>query len=170
MLRYDAGIEREMARVDALWENQHFEEGHRILEDILLREPGYGKAHAYLGWYVYTQAGDYEVAAEHYRLALRFNPRFAGIYPNYAHVLIGLSRCNDAVNIVRAGLEIGGTDKAQRLATAGRAYEQSRRLSDARLAYREAYYLAEEHGMMTAMKAAASRVRRKKMSRVVGLY
>jgi len=169
MRRYDASIEREMARVDVLWEDRLFEEGYRILEGILADEPGYGKAHAYMGWYAYAQAGDYESAAESYRLALRFNPGFAGIYPNYTRVLISLGRNEEAVKIARRGMKVGGTDSAYLMAEIGRAYEMRRRLKEARMAYRNAYYLADENGMMVAMKAAKSRVRRKMLSRIVGL-
>lgn len=170
MRRYDASIEHEMARVDALWEDQLYEAGHRILEDILANEPGYGKAHAYMGWYAYAKAGDYESAAESYRLAMRFNPGFAGIYPNYTGVLIALNRCEQAVEIALMGMNVGGTDKAHLRAEIGRAYEMRRRLKHARKAYRDAYYLADEDRMMSAMKAAMSRVRRKRLSLVLGVF
>ncbi len=170
MRRYYASVEQELARVDALWEDRLYDEGNAILESILMREPGYGKAHAYMGWYTYTQANDYEAAARSYELALKFNPGFGGIYGNYTRVLMELGRYDEAIDVAKRGLRVGGVENSYLMAEIGRILERAGRLAESRVAYRDAYYLAEEEAVMMAMKAALTRVRRKRINRMVGIF
>jgi hypothetical protein len=93
---------------------------------------------------------------------------FGGIYPNYTGVLIALGRYEEAVQIALRGATAGGTDKAYLAAEAGRAYEYMGRLGEARWAYRNAYYLAEDHAMMSSMRSCMHRIRRKRMMRLTG--
>ncbi len=169
MTRIDASMEHELARVDALWNQEMYEDGLNLLESIISREPGFGKAHAYMGWYAYAQTGDYNTAANHYRLAMKFNAEFAGIYPNYAIVLFELRDFQASIDVARKGMNVAGTDRAQLMGMVGRALETMRALRSAKSAYREAFLISENHEYMNAMRASMDRVRRKRRMVFYGL-
>ena len=168
MTRYDAAIEVRMARIDAFWSNGRYQEGYEILESILFDEPGYGKAHSYMGWYAYARMQNYELAERHYELALKFNPAFAGTYINFTIVLIGMGSYVEAIKIARRGMNVGGSSKAQLLSEIGRAYEYMNLLPLARGAYKEAYLMAETDEAMEAIKGAMVRVKRKRQLKSFG--
>lgn len=169
MTRLDASMEHELARVDALWNQELYEEGLNLLESILSREPGCGRAHAYMGWYAYAKTGNYKRAANHYRLAVKFNPDFAGIYPNYSLVLFELGEFQASIDVARKGLKVAGTDRGYLMGAVGRALEAMRNLRSAKMAYREAFLIAEDHEYMNAMRASIDRVRRKRRMTFYGL-
>jgi len=162
MTRLDASMEHELARVDAFWNQELYEEGLNLLESILSREPGFGKAHAYMGWYAYAKSDNYKRAANHYRLAMKFNPDFAGIYPNYALVLFELGEFQTSIDVARKGMNVAGADRGHLMGMIGRALEAMRNLRSAKMAYREAFLIAEDHEYMNAMRAYIDRIRRKR--------
>jgi tetratricopeptide (TPR) repeat protein len=168
MTRNYAAIEALMSRIDELWASGRFEEGYEILESTLLDEPGYGKAHSYMGWYAYARMQDYELAERHYLLALKFSPGFAGTYINFTIVLIATGKYGEAIKMAQKGMNVGGSSKAQLLSEIGRAYEYMGMLSLARGAYIEAYLMAETDEAMEAVKGAMARVRKKRQIKSLG--
>lgn len=114
-----------------------------ILDEILAIDPGYGRAHNYLGWIYETKIKDFERAAMHYKLAIKFcNRSYPPVYVNYAYLLIDYDRMEEAAKIIEEGLKLEGADKATfhfqkgkiaerkgQYVRAFRLYEQARRLN-----------------------------------------
>ena len=44
----------------------------QLLDEILLIDPGYGRAHNHLGWIYETKIKDFKNAQRHYELAIKF--------------------------------------------------------------------------------------------------
>lgn len=131
-------IEEQFLLVDKLFGNQEFAEGKRLLEEILEQEPGFGKAHNHLGWLYYAKLDDYEKAAYHLQLAIKFAERYPAPYLNYMYLLNYLNRHRDLLKHAELALLTEGVSKSIIQNELGKSFEINGFYKEAIKAYLEA--------------------------------
>ena len=95
-----------------------------LLEEILLIDPGYGRAHNHLGWIYETKIKDFKRAKRHYELAIKFcKGTYPVVYVNYGYLLIEFGEWDSAEKIIEEGLLVPGADKATLLYQKGKIAE-----------------------------------------------
>jgi len=130
--------ENQFIKADALISEGNSADAKELLEDILSQYPDFGKAHNHLGWIYYNKLSDYEKGVYHYKLAMKFDPKYPAPFLNYTYLLIDLGRYAEAkehINYTLANLE--NADNSSYNSELGRMAEYE---SDYSLAY--AYYKA----------------------------
>lgn len=84
-----------------------------LLEEILLINPGYGRAHNHLGWIYETKIKDFKRAKRHYELAIKFcKGTYPVVFVNFGYLLIEFGDLEEALKIIEEGLLVPGADKA----------------------------------------------------------
>jgi tetratricopeptide (TPR) repeat protein len=101
-------LEEKLIYVDGLLNDNALVEAVKILEQILLDAPDFGKAHNYLGWIYDAKIRDYGKATHHYEMAIRFAPDYAATYYNYAVVLSNLNRFKELEDLLYKALLVPG--------------------------------------------------------------
>ena len=109
--------------VDKLWEMESYEEGMKVLESVLIEEPGFAKAHSYAGWYAHYHLKDKKNARMHYEYALHFDPKLTYAYYNYAKLLVEDIDESRMKRLLTAGLKFPEVDKADLYNDLGRILE-----------------------------------------------
>lgn len=104
--------EARFLHADMLIERGEIAEAKAILEEIISDEPGYGRAHNHLGWIIRTSFSDFERAAYHLRLAVKFAPDYPGGYLNYARLLMEVGEFEKMEEVALKALEVKGIDRA----------------------------------------------------------
>ena len=98
-------LEAEFDRADDLISQDLNEEAKAVLNNILMEDPKFGKAHNHLGWLIKNKENDSVEAEKHYKLAIDFTPEYGASYLNYAYLLSEAKRYDD----LKAILEQAGT-------------------------------------------------------------
>jgi tetratricopeptide (TPR) repeat protein len=79
------------------------EEGHepslKLLDKLLYEEPGYSRLHHTIGIVYFHYADKPEVAEQHFRLAIRFDEKFAEPYWYLGKLLSDDERLDEAIEI-----------------------------------------------------------------------
>ncbi len=80
--------EEYILKAQELMDDWNYLEAKRILQELIEKEPGNGKAHSLIAWIYYTQLYDFEKADFHYKLALKFESKNEYILINYLRFLL----------------------------------------------------------------------------------
>lgn len=80
----------------------------RIIED----EPAFGQAHNHLGWIYWTKLSDYNKAALHLDLAVKFSPEYPGGFHNCCWVAYEMGDFAKVFEVAEKGLKVKGVNKA----------------------------------------------------------
>ncbi len=113
-------------------------EGRNVLEAILAEDPGFGRAHSYLGWFYYTHLREYRTAMNHLDLAIRFAPDYAPAYFHLVVVLMERRMYGRLLEVADLALTVDGTDEEWLWEMRGNAMSRINRYRDARVAYNNA--------------------------------
>lgn len=108
----DTKLEDLFYKADDLIKERKIGEAKNILFDIVAQAPDYGRAHNHIGWIFETQEKNYEKAAEHYRLALKFSPSYPSVYYNYAIVLSTTKKFDELKELLDAAVKVPGINFA----------------------------------------------------------
>ena len=137
-------------------------EAKRLLEEVLRLEPGFGKAHNFMGWLYHYQLNDYEQAEEYYQRALRFDTRFAPTYLNYLELLSYQRRIEEATTVLAAAQQL--PTMSQNWLSYYEAYllEISGELKAALRKYRETIAQCDDDQVMALSQKAEKRVQAKR--------
>jgi Tfp pilus assembly protein PilF len=141
--------------------NGEIAEAKRALEDILDEEPDFGRAHNHLGWIYYQRLDNYQRAAYHFRLAVKFSPDYPGGHTNYVGLLIDTNQLEKAKAALGAAIQVKGIDKTRVLTEYGRYFELQKDYTKALEYYREAVESSLDMDEMDEIKANVKRVKRK---------
>lgn len=88
-------------------------EGKEPLEELLQQYPDYGRAHNHLGWVYCTKYSNYDKGEYHYKLAMKFTPKYPLSYLNYTYLLVEVARYQEAKILIKHTLtNIEGINKA----------------------------------------------------------
>lgn len=111
-------------KADTLISDGKIPEGKELLEELLQQYPDYGRAHNHLGWIYCTKYSNYEKGENHYKLAMKFAPKYPPSYLNYTYLLVEVARHQEAKILIEYTLNtIEGIDKASFYCELGRIYE-----------------------------------------------
>ena len=89
-----------------------------VLNNILLEDPKYGKAHNHIAAYK-NKENDAVEAEKHYKLAIDFTPEYGPSYLNYAYLLSEAKRYDDLRDILTKAESVDDVNKSN-LARSGR--------------------------------------------------
>jgi tetratricopeptide (TPR) repeat protein len=103
--------EARFLHADTLIERGEIVEAKAVLEELINDEPDYGRAHNHLGWIIRTRFSDFERAAYHLRLAVKFAPEYPAGYINYARLLLEMGEFSHVEKLTRKALEVKGMNK-----------------------------------------------------------
>lgn len=131
-------IEVRFLEAEKLLNENDFAAAKGLLEEILEMEPGYGRAHNHLGWLYYAKFDNYERAAYHFRLAIKFEPGYPASYINYCYLLNEINNEPELRSLAMKALEVPGVNKAVIYNELGRSSEMSGYYKDALANYKEA--------------------------------
>ena len=105
-------LEEKFLKADALIAENKLSEAAKLLENILLDAPDFGKAHNHMGWLFETKFKNLHRAEEHYRLALKFNPDYTAAYYNYAYLLSSLRKFDELEKLLKECISVPGISYA----------------------------------------------------------
>ena len=149
-----------------LFKDEKHAEGRNVLEAILEEDPGFGRAHSYLGWFYYTHMHDYRSAMTHLDLAIRFSPDYAPAYFHLVIVLMERRMYGRLLEIADAAMTVDGTDEEWLWEMRGHAMSRINRYSDARVAYNNAIRLATNDENTPRYRESVTRINaRERVSR-----
>lgn len=135
-------VEDMILQVDKLFDAGEYAEGRRVLEEILEMEPDCGRAHNLLGWLHYYKLDNFRKAEYHYKLALKFSPKYPAVWTNYVNLLNYMGRFDEMKECAFKALEIPGINKSVIYNQLGQAHEVNGWLEDGMKYYQEAYMKA----------------------------
>ena len=154
-------IEEQFLLVDKLFGEGEFAQGKRLLEEILEQEPGFGRAHNHLGWLYYAKLDDYEKAAYHLKLAIKFSPGYPAGFLNYTYLLNYLNRHADLLVHAKEALKVEGVSKSVIYLEMGKSYEVNGFYKEAVKAYTEAKRYSLSNAELTQIEEGLERVNTK---------
>ncbi|HTF80258.1 MAG TPA: tetratricopeptide repeat protein [Cytophagales bacterium] len=105
-------LEERFQKADRLINDGLISEAAKVLQEILVDAPDFGKAHNHMGWLYETKFKDFGKAEEHYRLSLKFTPTYPAIYYNYAYLLSSLRKFDELENLLDAAVKVPGINYA----------------------------------------------------------
>lgn len=155
-------IEESYLEVERLIGQEHYSDSRRLLEEMLMAEPAYGRAHNRLGWLYHTKLQDYSKAAEHYRYAIKFDPEFPGTYVNYVRLLNEINDRKALVEVAKMGLKVPGVQKDILYTELGLSAEKSMKFAEASTYYRSSIRYTLDQHMVLRNKEHLKRLKEKR--------
>ena len=104
--------EQLLSNADLCIKDNKIEDAITILNDIILDDPLFGKAHNHLGFIYETKLKDYKKAEEHYKIAHQTAPDYCAIYYNYAILLSNLKKFNELKELLLKAENVAGINKS----------------------------------------------------------
>jgi len=155
-------LEEKLADADIMIQDNALADAFKLLQELLLDAPDYGKAHNHLGWLYETKTKDYEKAAEHYRLALRFSPEYAATYYNYAILLSMLKQYDELEQLLNKALIVTGINLGTIYNEFAIMYEAQGKFEDAIKYYKFFIQNSFDNNMIETAANSIKRCERKK--------
>ncbi|MDP2387020.1 MAG: hypothetical protein Q8M29_11650 [Bacteroidota bacterium] len=84
------------------------EDAFTILNEILMDDPLFGKAHNHLGYLYETKIRDFTKAEEHYKLCVQYAPEYCAVYYNYAILLSTLKKYDELTLLLNKAEQVAG--------------------------------------------------------------
>ncbi len=151
-----------MLEVDQLISDNKIAEAKDLLDEILVSEPGFGRAHNHLGWIYDVKLKQPDKAEEHYKLAIKFSPEYASGYTNYAFLLSGQRRFTE-LEVVLKKAELCPTINRATIANEyGIMYESLGKFDDAIVFYKNNILYTFDNKVIDTAVANIERCKRKK--------
>lgn len=133
-----------------------------LLEEILLIDPGYGRAHNHLGWIYETKIKDFKRAKRHYELAIKFcKGTYPVVFVNFGYLLIEFGDLEEALKIIEEGLLVPGADKATLFYQKGKIAEHQQNYAQAFRTYQLAQKMNFNKDFHTMLVNEMNRVQNK---------
>lgn len=152
--------------VNKLIEKNDLSKAYVLLYEILSIDPGYARAHNYLGWIYETQFKDFTKAQRHYELAIKFCPdEYPTSYVNYIYLLLRFDALGEAENMINRALSLPGVDYATLFYQKGRVMEDQFKFGKAHFYYRSAKMRATDADFIRMMELEMDRISHK-MSKI----
>jgi Tfp pilus assembly protein PilF len=124
-------LERFVQSAENAFEQSDYLEGMRILEQALIIEPCYGKAHNYMGWLYLYQINDWDKAEIHLKLALKYAPTFSEPYINMSYLLFEKGKFDELTELLTNAIAVGGVQKSFIYNEYGKMFEANGKLRKA---------------------------------------
>lgn len=104
--------EQLLSNADLLIKENKIEDAVAVLNDIILDDPLFGKAHNHLGFIYETKIKDYQKAEEHYKIAYATASDYCAIYYNYAILLSNLKRFDELKALLTKAQNVLGINRS----------------------------------------------------------
>ncbi len=105
-------------------DNKNLAEAKSTLEEILLIEPSYGRAHNHLAWIYETELKDIKNATMHYKLAIKFSGKeYPVSYINYIYLLLDIENYQDIKALIAEARQIKEIKQSILFYQEGRVFE-----------------------------------------------
>jgi len=129
----------------------------RIIED----EPAFGRAHNHIGWIYWTKLSDFEKAAMHLDLAVKFSPDYPGGFHNCCWVAFEMGDFAKVFEVAEKGLNVKGVNKANFFRVMAYAMEMNGELKAAIRLIEKAISVTTDNEMMDVFTNDIKRMNRK---------
>jgi Tfp pilus assembly protein PilF len=104
-------LENYIQMAEKAFDSNDYAQGMKYLEEVLMLEPHYGKAHNHMGWlYIYSMK-DWGKAETHLNLAMKYAPNYAPVYLHMSHILFEQGRFYDLEKLLEKANQTGGVQK-----------------------------------------------------------
>ena len=143
-------------------EIQDWLEAQHILEQALVDEPTYGKAHNHLGWLFLYHLSDYKRAETHLRLAFKYAPGYHAPYMHMAQLLFEAKRFEELEALLNEAMGIAGITRSFIYNDFGRLYEACGKLTKAVRYYKMAAKRSIDSHELDTIKKNVKRCRQKR--------
>lgn len=131
-------LEKYLFDAEKAFEQEQYFDGKSILEDALVEEPTFGKAHNHMGWLYLYQFNDVEMAETHLNLALKYAPKDGAPYIHMASLYFDQGRLKELEELLDMASHISAVPKAFLYNELGRLNEVKGHYRTAILNYRKA--------------------------------
>ncbi|WP_306352500.1 tetratricopeptide repeat protein [Flavobacterium sp. '19STA2R22 D10 B1'] len=149
-------------KADTLITEGKITEGKELLEELLQQFPDYGRAHNHIGWIYCTKYSNYEKGEYHYKLAMKFTPKYPPSYLNYSYLLVDIGRYQEAKILIDLALNtVEGIDFASFYSELGKIHEMEGDYFKAYKYYKDARNKAMNPAFIDNMNAGLDRVKNK---------
>jgi tetratricopeptide (TPR) repeat protein len=133
-----------------------------ILNDILMDDPLYGKAHNHLGYIYETKIRDYKKAEDHYKLCLQYSPEYAAAYYNYAILLSTLKNFDALAELLKKAETVPGINHATIANEWAIMYEAQGKMEEAITHYRKVIAQSFDNKTVDLAMESVARCEKKK--------
>lgn len=128
-INYD--LEEKFLNADKMISENRLGEAAKLLEEILMEAPDYGKAHNHMGWLFETKFKNLKRAEEHYKMAVKFSPDYSAAYYNYCYLLSTLRKFDVLEELLEHAIRVSGISYATIYNEYGLLREMQGELEDA---------------------------------------
>jgi tetratricopeptide (TPR) repeat protein len=154
--------EQQLLIAQRLWEEGKVEESLQTLNLLMVRNPEYGKAHAFLGMLLFQHFSDFPAAEEAFKKALKLSPLNPTLYLDYAALLLQLERYNETIALLNKALEVQGIDKGKANRLFGLLYERQQDWDEAISYFSKAFQFTFSNSELDLYKADIQRIAQKR--------
>lgn len=154
--------ENQFIKADTLISEAKISEAKELLEEILAQCPDFGKAHNHLGWIFHMKLSNYEKGLYHYKLAMKFEPKYPASYLNHTYLLVDMGRYSEAKQHIEQTLKnLENADKASYYSELGRIFEAEQNFMESYKYYKMSVSYAFNPQFIDNMKINMERVKNK---------
>jgi len=154
--------ENQFIKADSLISESKISEAKEMLEDLLAQCPDFGKAHNHLGWIFHMKLSNHEKALYHYKLAMKFEPKYTASYLNYTYLLVDMGKFAEAKDHIERTLRnVENADNASYYSELGRIFEAEQNFPKSYRYYKKAANYAYGSQFIDNMKTNMYRVKDK---------
>jgi tetratricopeptide (TPR) repeat protein len=105
-------LENYIQMAEKAFESNDYIKGMNHLEEALMCDPHFGKAHNHMGWLYIYHLKDWTKAEKHLNLAMKYSPDYAPTYIHLSEMYLQNGRFDDLENMLERAQNIGGVQKA----------------------------------------------------------
>lgn len=157
MYDYYESTDEYILAIDKLFVNGEYIEGKKLIEELLEEDPSCAAAHNSLGWIYFYKLDKYELAAKHFKLAIRFDPKYPFAYRNHVYLNMYLGNYKIVINMIKRAIKVKGSEVANLYNEMGKAFEILGLLIDARTSYKKALQYNTDEDNKLVYRANAKR-------------
>ncbi len=111
-MEFDNNIEWKFLKALELIEHGEICNAKVLVQETLMEEPVYAKAHYLMAWICFAYLTDYRRAEKHVKLAIKYEPDYPNSYYAYVDILLQQDKMEELMVVVKDALKIGGIDKS----------------------------------------------------------
>lgn len=155
-------LENYIQMAEKAFESNDYIKGMKYLEEVLMREPHFGKAHNHMGWLYIYHLKEWTKAENHLNLAMKYTPGYAPPYIHLAEMYLEQGRFDALEDLLEKALNIGGVQKAFIYNMKARTMEVKGRFSKAIALNKQAIKWCLNDQELNRVKAEIKRCRKKR--------
>lgn len=155
-------LEEMLDRADLLIKEGKTNDAVNVLNDMLLEDPLFGKAHNHLGYIYETKIRDYKRAEEHYKLCVQYAPDYTAVYYNFSILLSTLKKYDELKALLDKAQAVPGINRGTIMNEYAIMYESMGNLDKAIEHYREVIKISFDNKTIDVAMESVVRCEKKK--------